>query len=508
MSTVYITARNAVISTLLGVVVLLQAVSGFPAILTLERAFSVKHRIKLSELRYRDILRHGRMLLKDTSPKGVIGFVAEGSYDLRVAGLYYTKVKLGTPSKDYYLQIDTGSDVSWVSCRPCNDCPTSSGFNIPITLYDPSSSSTSSPISCSDQRCPQASQTYDSSSCLNNHCTYTIQYGDDSATSGHYVSDLMHFKIIVSGTETELSNTSASIVFGCGTIESGVLTTPDSALDGILGLGQQGRSIISQLSSQGITPNSFAHCLADGGGLLVIGQPMVPYIVFTPFVKSQGYYSINLQSISVNDKMLSIDPSVFAINDDKAGTIVDSGTTLAYLTEEAYTPFVDAITKSVSLSVQPHTSNGNTCYSITSSVSNIFPIVSLNFVGGASMHLRPQDYLSHQSSKSGAEVWCMGFQRSHQKGITILGDLVLKDKFIVYDLDAQRIGWARYDCFSIVQVSSNSSSSSGEAVTPSQISGGRSLGIRSQQQIPVIVISSIIYLTMMFIGFQATRMSL
>lgn len=57
----------------------------------------------------------------------------------------------------------------------------------------------------------------------------------------------------------------------------------------------------------------------------------------------RGYYSINLQSISVNDKMLSIDPSVFAINDDKAGTIVDSGTTLAYLTEEAYTPFVDAV---------------------------------------------------------------------------------------------------------------------------------------------------------------------
>lgn len=40
---------------------------------------------------------------------------------------------------------------------------------------------------------------------------------------------------------------------------------------------------------------------------------------------------------------MSIDPSVFAINDDKAGTIVDSGTTLAYLTEEAYTPFVDAV---------------------------------------------------------------------------------------------------------------------------------------------------------------------
>ncbi|XP_052622823.1 aspartic proteinase 39 [Lactuca sativa] len=124
------------------------------------------------------------------------------------------------------------------------------------------------------------------------------------------------------------------------------------------------------------------------------------------------------------------------------------------------------------------------------------------------MHLRPQDYLSLQSSKNGAEVWCMGFQRSPEKGITILGDLVLKNKFIVYDLDAQRIGWVDYDCFSIVEVSSNSSSSSGEVVNPSQISSGRSLWIRSHQQIPVIVIASIAQLTMMFLGFQAIDMSL
>nr|KAJ0224914.1 hypothetical protein LSAT_V11C100040930 [Lactuca sativa] len=500
MRRVYIIVRNVVTSTtLLATVVLLQAVvvlSAFPATFTLEKAFPVNSRIELSELRKRDSLRHGRMMLqKDISPRGIIEFAAEGSYDAHVAGLYFTKVKLGSPPKDYYVQIDTGSDVLWVGCKPCIDCPTSSKFNIPITLYDPSSSSTSSPISCSDQICSQAGQTYNSSSCSHNQCTYTIHYGDSSATLGHYVSDLIHLKTLL--TDTKSSNVSASVVFGCSTMETGILATSDGAVDGVLGLGRHGLFVISQLSSQGIAPNSFAHCLADGGGILVIGQPTVPNIIFTPLVKSQGYYSTHLHSISINGKRLSIDPSVFAINNDKAGTIIDSGTTLAYLTEEAYTPFVDAITKSVLLSVQQRTSNGNPCYSITSSVSNIFPIVSLNFVGGASMHLRPQDYLSLQSSK-----------RSPEKGITILGDLVLKNKFIVYDLDAQRIGWADYDCFSIVEVSSNSSSSSGEVVNPSHISSGRSLWIRSHQQIPVIVIASIAQLTMMFLGFQAIDMSL
>ncbi|MCI34709.1 aspartic proteinase-like protein 2-like, partial [Trifolium medium] len=53
------------------------------------------------------------------------------------------------------------------------------------------------------------------------------------------------------------------------------------------------------------------------------------------------HYNLNLQSISVNGQALQIDASVFATSNNR-GTIVDSGTTLAYLAEEAYDPFVNA----------------------------------------------------------------------------------------------------------------------------------------------------------------------
>lgn len=82
---------------------------------------------------------------------------------------------------------------------------------IPVSFYDPSSSSTSSPISCSDQRCSQAGQSSDSS-CSNDQCSYTFQYGDGSGTSGYYVSDLMHLETVVA--DSRSSNTSASVVFG------------------------------------------------------------------------------------------------------------------------------------------------------------------------------------------------------------------------------------------------------------------------------------------------------
>nr|KAJ0227037.1 hypothetical protein LSAT_V11C100041000 [Lactuca sativa] len=71
------------------------------------------------------------------------------------------------------------------------------------------------------------------------------------------------------------------------------------------------------------------------GGRYTVGKSIGSYSVGKGV--GRGYYSINLHTISFNGKTLSIDPSVFAINDDQARTIVDSGITLAYLTEEAYT---------------------------------------------------------------------------------------------------------------------------------------------------------------------------
>jgi len=54
------------------------------------------------------------------------------------------------------------------------------------------------------------------------------------------------------------------------------------------------------------------------------------------------HYNLNLQSISINGQPLPISSQVFATSSNR-GTIIDSGTTLAYLAEEAYDPFVNAV---------------------------------------------------------------------------------------------------------------------------------------------------------------------
>ncbi|KAG8376638.1 hypothetical protein BUALT_Bualt09G0084300 [Buddleja alternifolia] len=429
---------------------------GIQKVLTLERAFPVEQRVELEVLKARDRARHARLLQSFSG--GIVDFPVAGTSDPFVVGLYFTKIRLGSPPREFNVQIDTGSDILWVACSSCNNCPHNSGLGIPLNSFDTSASSTVSPISCSDNICASIVQT-SSAQCYaeSNQCGYSFQYGDLSGTSGFYVSDLLHFDAIL-GTSS-IANSSAPIVFGCSTSLFGDLTKSDRAVDGIFGFGQQDLSVISQLSSRRITPKVFSHCLkgeGNGGGTLVLGEILDPRIVYTPLVRSQPHYNLYLQSIAVNGKLLPIDGAVFKTSGNQ-GTIVDSGTTLAYLVEGAYDPFLSAITAAVSPSVKQIISKGNQCYLVSTSVAEIFPPVAFNFAGGASMILRPIDYLVHTGFVDGAATWCMGFIKVQSRGTTILGDLVLKDKIFVYDLAHQRIGWADYDCSLSVNVSVTSS---------------------------------------------------
>ncbi|XP_050243366.1 aspartic proteinase 36 isoform X4 [Quercus robur] len=410
--------RASVVVPLISVLVAVSVSVVYSLVLPLERSFPLTHRVELDQLRARDRARHARIL--QGSVGGVVDFSVQGSSDPYFVGLYFTKVKLGSPPKEFNVQIDTGSDILWVTCNSCSDCPQSSALGIQLNFFDAASSSTAALVSCSDPICTSALQsTATICPSQNNQCSYSFQYGDGSGTSGYYVSDALYFDMVLG--QSLMANSSATIVFGCSTYQSGDLTKTDKAVDGIFGFGQGGLSVISQLSSRGVTPKVFSHCLkgdGNGGGILVLGEILEPGIAYSPLVPSQPHYNLYLQSIAVNGQLLPIDPSVFATSNNR-GTIVDSGTTLAYLVAEAYDPFVSSITANVQQSVTPIISKGNQCYLVSTSVIDIFPQVSLNFVG-ASMVLKPEEYLVHLGFTDGAATWCIGFQRV-QEGVTILG---------------------------------------------------------------------------------------
>nr|XP_012567811.1 aspartic proteinase-like protein 2 isoform X1 [Cicer arietinum] len=418
--------------------------------LPLKRVIPLNHRVKIETLIARDRVRHSRIL------GGVgVNFPVQGIADPHSFGLYTTKVKLGSPPREFTVQIDTGSDALWVNCNPCTGCPHSSGLGIEPSFFDATSSSTAAVVHCSDQICPfevQGAHVRCSPKVKDNKCSYIFQFQDQSATSGVYLSDDMYFGTIIGQSSPTSVNTSATILFGCSTYRFGLLTQTFRAFDGIFGFGPGDVSVVSQLSSQGKTPKIFSHCLKgddNGGGILVIGKILEPNIVYSPIVPSQLHYTLILQSISVKGNLLSINPAVFAPSYHQ-GTVLDSGTTLAYLIQEAYDPLVNAITTAVSQLGSPAISEGSPCYLVSPSI-DIFPSVSFNFAGGASMVLKPAQYLVRNDFMY-ASTWCIGFQKT-QGGPSILGDLVLKDRIIVYDLDNRRIGWTDYNCSMPVNIS-------------------------------------------------------
>ncbi|KAG0454961.1 hypothetical protein HPP92_024253 [Vanilla planifolia] len=58
-------------------------------------------------------------------------------------------------------------------------------------------------------------------------------------------------------------------------------------------------------------------------------------------------------------------------------------------------------------------------------------------------------------------MWCTGFQNSALQSkdgqdMILLGDLVLSNKLVIYDLENQVIGWTDYNCSSSIKIQGKS----------------------------------------------------
>ncbi|XP_038973643.1 protein ASPARTIC PROTEASE IN GUARD CELL 1-like [Phoenix dactylifera] len=96
---------------------------------------------------------------------------------------YIVTVGFGTPKKSFSVIFDTGSDISWIQCRPCaGGC-----YSQNETLFDPSQSSTCANISCSSAVCLSFGSDCDASST----CIYAVQYSDGSSTAGFLAQETL-----------------------------------------------------------------------------------------------------------------------------------------------------------------------------------------------------------------------------------------------------------------------------------------------------------------------------
>ncbi|KAL2488159.1 Eukaryotic aspartyl protease family protein [Forsythia ovata] len=350
--------------------------------------------------------------------------------DLLINGYYTTRLWIGTPPQRFALIVDTGSTVTYVPCATCDQCGKHQD-----PKFQPELSSTYQPVKCNID-----------CSCDNDRvqCVYERQYAEMSSSSGVLGEDIVSF-----GNQSELPPQRA--VFGCENMETGDLYSQHA--DGIMGLGHGDLSIVDQLVDKGVISDSFSLCYGGmdvGGGAMVLGGIIPPSDMV--FARSDAdrspYYNIDLKEIHVAGKALPLSPKVF---DGKHGTVLDSGTTYAYLPESAFAAFKDAITKELHSLKQikgPDPNYHDVCFSGSSSdssqLSKTFPSVDMVFGNGQKLSMSPENYLFRHSKVRGA--YCLGIFQNGKDPTTLLGGIVVRNTLVTYDREHEKIGFWKTNC--------------------------------------------------------------
>ncbi|KAJ6822076.1 aspartic proteinase CDR1-like [Iris pallida] len=249
-----------------------------------------------------------------------------------------------------------------------------------------------------------------------------------------------------------------------------------------MGLGRGPLSIMDQLVEKGVVGDSFSLCyggMAIGGGAMVLGElSPPPDMVFSPSNPARSqYYNIELTEIHASGKPLRIKPEVF---DSKHGTVLDSGTTYAYLPDEAFSAFKDAIVSSLELKQVPGPDPhfNDICFSGAGSevteLSKVFPEVDMVFGNGQKLPLSPENYLFRHSKIH--DAYCLGVFPGGRDLTTLLGGIVVRNTLVTYDRQKERIGFWKTNCselwerLQIHEVSAPAPSTSHNGETTTEIS--------------------------------------
>ncbi|XP_024395932.1 aspartyl protease APCB1 isoform X2 [Physcomitrium patens] len=410
--------------------------------------------IKMTQIRRtlleRDLSRLGKSSVGNHSVRFHVGG------NIYPDGLYYMALLLGSPPKLYFLDMDTGSDLTWAQCdAPCRNCAIG-----PHGLYNPKKAKV---VDCHLPVCAQIQQggSYECNSDVK-QCDYEVEYADGSSTMGVLVEDTLTVRL----TNGTLIQTKA--IIGCGYDQQGTLAKSPASTDGVIGLSSSKVALPAQLAEKGIIKNVLGHCLADGsngGGYLFFGDELVPSwgMTWTPMMGKPEMlgYQARLQSIRYGGDSL-------VLNNDEdltrstSSVMFDSGTSFTYLVPQAYASVLSAVEKQAKQSgllrvksdtTLPYCWRGPSPFQSITDVHQYFKTLTLDFGGrnwfatDSTLDLSPQGYLI-VSTQGNVCLGILDASGASLEVTNIIGDVSMRGYLVVYDNVRDRIGWIRRNCHS------------------------------------------------------------
>ncbi|XP_020883806.1 aspartic proteinase CDR1-like [Arabidopsis lyrata subsp. lyrata] len=328
--------------------------------------------------------------------------------------VYLMKLQVGTPPFEIEAVIDTGSEITWTQCLPCVHC-----YKQNAPIFDPSKSSTFKEKRCHDHSCP-----------------YEVDYFDKTYTKGTLATDT----VTIHSTSGE-PFVMAETIIGCGRNNSWFRPS----FEGFVGLNWGPLSLITQMGGE--YPGLMSYCFAGNGtskinfgtNAIVGGGGVVSTTMFVTTARP-GFYYLNLDAVSVGDTRIETLGTPFHALE--GNIVIDSGTTLTYF-PESYCNLVRQAVEHVVPAVPAADPTGNDLLCYYSNTTEIFPVITMHFSGGADLVL--DKYNMFMESYSGG-LFCLAIICNNPTQEAIFGNRAQNNFLVGYDSSSLLVSFKPTNC--------------------------------------------------------------
>ncbi|KAK0595866.1 hypothetical protein LWI29_010704 [Acer saccharum] len=366
-------------------------------------------------------------------------------------GQYFVQFKVGTPPQKFTLIADTSTELTWVDCRyrcgrNCNKKNTTTQHR---SVFKADLSSSFKTLPCLSQMCKvDLMNLFSLARCPTplNPCAYDYRYVDGSAALGIFANETVTLGL-ANHRRTKLKN----VLIGCSSSFQG---QSFANADGVVGLAYHKYSFANKAAEK--FGGKFSYCLVDHlshknvSNYLMFGASKNESLLsgklrYTKLELGllRPFYAVNVMGISIGGAMLKIP---FAVWDVKSGggTIVDSGTSLTFLTEPAYKPLMAALELSVSKFERLNLSGlpMEYCFNSTGFEDRLVPKLVFHFADGARFEPHTKSYVIDVADG----VKCLGFVSQGWPGISSIGNIMQQNNLWEFDLGKSKLGFAPSTC--------------------------------------------------------------
>lgn len=343
------------------------------------------------------------------------------------SGEYLMKLLIGTPPVETLGIADTGSDLTWIQCKPCKRC-----FKHKNPLFDLRASSSYKTLKCTSKQCKAFEGYVGTCTREHNKCQYHVVYGDGSYSYGHLATETLTFG------ETSIEK----LAFGCGHDNQGIFGNSSS---GIIGLGGGPLSLINQLKER--IQGKFSYCLVsifkNATSTISFGeqaQVSSSKAVSTPLFRPPGetYYYLYLEKVTIGNKSFEVPSEEPGARVQRGNILIDSGTTITYLPRgEFYDGIVSTLKEDMDVkTIDDPDKNFNFCYKTNSNIKA--PSIAFQFTNATIKIPQSSAFVEVDDG-----ITCFTVVPS---GISIFGNILQENFLVSYDLQKEMVSFEATDC--------------------------------------------------------------